>query len=107
MRNIKFRMFDNEDKTFIYFTLKECITKEVELFVDADIDEGIGLVDKNGKDIYEGDILYMEEINEKFIVLYYSPEASFYYKDEHGNLNNFLSSTQSEIEIIGNLYETN
>jgi len=59
----------------------------------------------NGTGIYEDDILFNSQLNIKSEVIYYAPEGSYYYKDEHGNLNNFTPSVSSEEEIVGNTYK--
>jgi len=58
MREIKFRAWDKRGKSFVYFTVK--LGKEVFLAPDEYSEElclFTGLLDKNGKEIYEGDIV--------------------------------------------------
>ena len=127
MRDIKYRMYDNEDKTFIYFTLKEAITKEVELFVDSDIEEWVGLKDKNGTEIYEGDIVkYTATFFDSMLTsmgygdvhaskevtiigeIYWSErDCAFFVKDnKEEQIHSFDKINFKKIEIIGNVYET-
>lgn len=66
MRSIKFRAFHKENKTMVYFDKKKYVTDQFQgaalLGLIAGDDSGhlmqfTGLLDKEGKEIYEGDIL--------------------------------------------------
>lgn len=125
---IKFRAWDKKTKTMyevksIVFTLQSmlCVNKkavypERTLYLDDDdtiLMQYTGLKDKNGVEIFEGDIVdaydYYENLGRKYkttrftgVITY--EENSFYLKDGEGFFNNRWVNAE-EIEIIGNIYE--
>lgn len=142
MREIKFRAWDEEDErmycddkvivTFRGFLEEVYVRHGNTLFelIDYKLMQSTGLKDKNGKDVYEGDILSykhitysdcsktkIEEIEEEsFIeIITYSPMASIV-KPHSKNVKCFgydnvnkecliLDLTSDEVEVIGNKFE--
>lgn len=122
MREIKFRAWDEWDKSFDYMSLNtlingygdDCVyTPDGENPLRADmVEQYTGLRDKNGREIYEGDILSDGAMVEFFKNLNWDSGGSihpgFYCKkwmeyDQDGDMSYHYGF--SEVEVIGNIHE--
>ena len=113
MREIKFRVWNEKFKQFHYFDLIDTtIKKEYTLteWIDLPKQQFTGLVDKNGKDIYEGDIL--GGLYDGGYIGWCERCKQFQYfgcKDEcfacGGDVHWFELSVEKELEVIGNIHE--
>ena len=107
MRTIKFRIFDSEIKKYIDISASAIMLDELNnLKPNLKIEQFTGLHDKNGKEIFEGDVLKTYPIissdkiaNDSFNVLVKFISSSWI-------ANGILGKRQAEIsEVIGNIHE--
>ena len=126
MREIKFRAFWRD-------TLKQILDFSKEYLIDACndevfiVDQFTGLKDKNGKEIYEGDIFSKVPINElggniqyfyvvvwsstdlgyrcKQYVLDQNGEDEYYWREKHNGYFDHLSMVKMYNHVIGNIHE--
>ena len=106
MREIKFRIWNGEsiEETTIDFNIdKDTKYKEFYIYPDDVFMQFTGLRDKNGVEIYEGDIVKTNLYNIKGYVYYSSP--SFGIKQKNGVCIDYDWSNFNNFEVIGNIYE--
>ena len=105
MREIKFRAIVPEKNAKIHFTLADLLDDK---FTNREIlwpwlragnkpDEYTGLKDKNGKEIYEGDIISSESSDAIAVV---SKDGKYFMANDRR-----LTVVYSDSRIIGNIYE--
>ena len=112
MREIKFRCWDKLGKKMM-MDIHECYDWEMMPFKTAEDDSSVlmqftGLPDKNGVDVFEGDIveIYSKVGKTKTIgeVVYESKVSAFMVDDT--TFKQYLPLTQEDcIEVVGNIYE--
>lgn len=105
MREIKFRFWNNVvgRMTTKNYTLPELHDEEVNFRLLLPM-QFTGLLDKNGKEIFEGDIT-----KDRYVIMYHKEKALFaehFYSPFQNvwNLSSYPISSQG-IEIIGNIHE--
>lgn len=111
MRKIKFRSWLKNQKKMIYPYVLDFLhntwVADKDLYGSFDEIEFMqftGLCDKNGKEIYEGDIVLFDDKN--YIVKYFNQYSRFGLSsnNEMDKLPMLLTSL-SNVEVIGNFYE--
>lgn len=79
-------------------------------FKNIELMQSTGLFDKNGKEIFEGDILkvvdkYENNSGSIEVVSYSEAQACFITKDIDQNIYRLYNTLMFEVEVIGNIYE--
>ena len=121
MRTIKFRAWDKNSKTMLYVgenpLWADTTGKLIDSFEDEDLMQFTGLLEKNGKEIYEGDIVkdldnnlisviewekagYMQRIR----IAYETLDGKDYRKHDYENAITGLAYGRG-LEVISNIYE--
>ena len=109
-REIKFRAWDTKIKCFqdedYCLRIQTGLVQGYygQLFPEMELDQYTGLKDKNGKEIYEGDILH-RHMNVYWMVVF--EESKWVAKPKNSESGLYLDATQFiETEVIGNTHES-
>ncbi len=113
MREIKFRAWDSDKKCMQYeeATEKKFSMKSCEILAAYDlVMQYTGLKDKNGKEIYESDILHIEyadaaEEENNFNTEVWFHEGKFLTRYFAIPVASFSNNQNISCEVVGNIYE--
>lgn len=105
----KFRVWDKKEKKMVYFTFLEVSANTIgranQTFIklDKDVMQSTGLKDKDGKLIYEGDII--QHCNTIIKVGNIIPLSRLHLQYEIPDEDDWFSWCDIDWETIGNIYE--
>lgn len=116
MNNLKFRAWDKTTKKMSKVTAIDFSTKPFRVFYkaygnenyfnqDAILMQSTGLFDKNGKEIFEGDIvrnIYTGSIGRVYWCVH---NTGFFYYVEKDKKHYTVFRANHNLEVIGNIYE--
>lgn len=105
MRVIKFRAWDNSTKK-MYYNSGLTVHNNNVIHMDGEIMQFTGLLDKNGKEIYEGDIIKLHD--HPTSIEDCTTSVVFNHGSFVAKYNGILLSDYGTAwtEVIGNIYET-
>ncbi len=117
MRQLKFRAWDKLSKEMhdsFHIEANGCVIFHTEFegdveghLVQLDVMQFTGLLDRNGKEIYEGDIVHAEGYQPRNYAIEFI-EGGFcgtYPSTLPIDMNHWYPSTGCKVEVIGNIYE--
>jgi len=112
-REIKFRAWDKENKTMFclddFTDLGNELLKQIDKTGEYDLEKDFiwmqytGLKDKNGKEIYRGDIMFNSNDKNNYEMIWNDSDACFMLGENGGRLSKYALS--AFWKVIGNIYE--
>jgi uncharacterized phage protein (TIGR01671 family) len=103
MREIKFRAWQDNKMVYQPMSGNYALTRFAGfLYEDAIVMQYTGLEDKNGKEIYEGDIIFNDDRKTYGVVKFIERYAGFYTEYEEGEIYPLWESISNLYYSVGN-----
>ena len=103
---IDFGMMISQDGKLLYMDLgHESQEVPSEDYSDYIVEFPTGLKDKNGEEIYEGDIVGFKWTKRLYVVTYRRYDASFILENDEWEETIHLSLDKDDFEVVGNIHE--
>ncbi|AMD95610.1 YopX family protein [Leptotrichia sp. oral taxon 847] len=112
-REIKFRAWDKINEKIVKISSLSLENKEIAVkengtyhffrMQNLELMQYTGVKDKNGKEIYEGDIYHVGDKNIRYLVVWF--DSGFEGKQLRSTSYAGLESWAKDIEVLGNIYE--
>lgn len=104
---VKFRAWDDHENRWIFFSLEELVSGVARDLMLKNWGEFTGQHDKNGVEIYEGDILRYAKFHDKGFVKIVKPNRS---SNQYGLSSRPLSTykvlrSPGSYKVVGNIYQ--
>lgn len=105
-REIKFRVWDKDKKEMETYPMwNDSICHWWNFHDGYEIMQYTGLTDKNGKEIYEGDIVNVDGRNDPHFCEFVQKDSGGRFQFTHPKKGVWSCFPKPKIEIIGNIYE--
>ena len=105
MKIKKFRVWDSKEKKFEHFELWNITVSDYKLSYE-NLDQFIGILDKNMKEIYEGDVVkFKTDTKEDIGVVQYMNDYCSYVVEVEDGYDLFADISFDSLEVVGNMIE--